>query len=345
MCGFFIYNKYGIIGFQSPATPIMEGIIDFHNDIFFFLILVVSFLIWMFTYILTNYFIIPTYFFDVVSNERNRSFFKIFFEKYVLKNVFLKSFFLGNAAIHTSDQIFSLVKDKSTDKFSEILETREVEYSTKLELIWTIIPSFILVSIAVPSFSLLYQMEEIVSTRLTVKVIGYQWFWTYEYTYPHMDYLLLDYFTDAYGYNLKVFKNQEVKVFDSVMLPETELSVGYHRLLEVDHQLVLPINEPIRVLVTAADVLHSWAIPSLGIKIDAVPGRLSQVFLFIKREGVFYGQCSELCGVNHGFMPIVIKAVSYFDFSNYNTKVESFWWSDNLDFSYWVDTRENLELS
>jgi cytochrome c oxidase subunit 2 len=329
-----IFNKFGIIGFQSPASPIMEAIIDFHNDIFFFLILVLTFVLWMFSYILYNYYVIPTYYYEdlnLIGLKNNNFLFNslnlLFFKSELNK----KLLFFKNNNIENTSQLISYLHLKSFSKYPEILKTREIEYSTNLELVWTIIPSFILVSIAIPSFYLLYQMEEIVTTRLTIKVVGYQWFWTYEYVYPHEDSLYVDYFTDSYGYNLRVFKNDDVKLFDSVMLPESELSTGYHRLLEVDHQLVLPVGEDIRILVTAADVLHSWAVPSLGVKIDAVPGRLSQVFLFLQRQGVFYGQCSELCGVNHGFMPIVIKAVNVFEFARYTTNVEEFWWSDFFD--------------
>ena len=122
--------------------------------------------------------------------------------------------------------------------------------------------------------------------------MGHQWYWSYEYS---------DYTTVEGGESLN---------FDSYMIPDDDLTLGSFRLLEVDNRIVLPVNTHIRVLVTAADVLHSWAIPSLGVKVDACPGRLNQVSLFMKREGVFYGQCSEICGVNHGFMPIVVQGVS-----------------------------------
>jgi heme/copper-type cytochrome/quinol oxidase subunit 2 len=136
---------------------------------------------------------------------------------------------------------------------------------------------------------------------LTLKVIGSQWFWSYEYS---------DFSTSDWGDSLG---------FDSYMVSTDDLVKGSFRLLEVDNRVLLPINTHIRVLVTATDVLHSWAIPSFGIKVDACPGRLSQAFIFIKREGVYYGQCSEICGVNHGFMPIVIKGVSVDSFTNWIT--------------------------
>jgi cytochrome c oxidase subunit 2 len=158
-------------------------------------------------------------------------------------------------------------------------------HSASLEIFWTIIPTLILILIAIPSFSLLYSMDEIRDPEVTIKVIGHQWYWSYEY---------------FYGATFSL---------DSYMLHESELKKGALRLLFVDNPLILPINTEIRLLITSSDVLHSWAVPSFGIKIDAVPGRLNQVSLFIKREGRFYGQCSELCGVNHAFMPISVWAV------------------------------------
>ena len=142
-----------------------------------------------------------------------------------------------------------------------------------------------------PSFVLLYMMDEIIDPSVTVKTIGHQWYWSYEYS---------DYFNE----------DDESINFDSYMVPEDELSIGEFRLLEADNRLYFPINSNIRLLCTSADVLHSFAIPSLGVKMDCVPGRLNQTGFMLKRTGVFYGQCSELCGVNHGFMPIVGEGVS-----------------------------------
>jgi len=167
----------------------------------------------------------------------------------------------------------------------------KVVHASTLEIVWTILPSVVLVFIALPSFTLLYSLEETADPAITLKAIGRQWYWTYEYT---------DY-ENAAG---------EPVAFDSYMIPQDELEPGQMRLLETDNHVVLPVNTHIRVLVTGADVIHNWAIPSLAMKIDCVPGKLNQVSLFINREGTFYGQCSELCGVNHGFMPIVVEAVS-----------------------------------
>jgi cytochrome c oxidase subunit 2 len=152
-------------------------------------------------------------------------------------------------------------------------------------------PSLILVFIAIPSFALLYSLDEVIDPAVTIKTIGHQWYWSYEYS----DYNQSD--------------DQTIN-FDSYMIPDDDLEVGQLRLLEVDNRVVVPVNTHIRMIITAADVLHSWAVPSLGVKCDAIPGRLNQVPIFIKREGIFYGQCSELCGTNHAFMPIVVEAVS-----------------------------------
>lgn len=171
-----------------------------------------------------------------------------------------------------------------------------VVHGTVIEIVWTIIPALILMVIAVPSFALLYSVDEVVDPALTLKVVGHQWYWSYEYS----------------DYNME--EDSDGIAFDSYMLPEDELNKGDLRLLEVDNRLVLPVDTHIRVVVTAADVLHCWTVPSFGLKIDACPGRLNQASLFVQREGVFYGQCSEICGVNHGFMPISVEVVSMKDY-------------------------------
>nr|YP_010869745.1 cytochrome c oxidase subunit II [Cuniculus paca]WGU49254.1 cytochrome c oxidase subunit II [Cuniculus paca] len=155
----------------------------------------------------------------------------------------------------------------------------------EIETIWTILPAIILILIALPSLRILYMMDEINSPSLTVKTMGHQWYWSYEYT----DYDELS--------------------FDSYMIPTSDLKPGELRLLEVDNRLVLPTETPVRMLVSSEDVLHSWAVPSLGLKTDAIPGRLNQTTLMSSRPGLFYGQCSEICGSNHSFMPIVLEIV------------------------------------
>nr|YP_009256003.1 cytochrome c oxidase subunit II [Morone americana]ANF05087.1 cytochrome c oxidase subunit II [Morone americana]QPF96646.1 cytochrome c oxidase subunit II [Morone americana]QPF96711.1 cytochrome c oxidase subunit II [Morone americana]BBU25790.1 cytochrome c oxidase subunit 2 [Morone americana] len=173
--------------------------------------------------------------------------------------------------------IVAMVSTKLTNKF--LLDSQEIE------IIWTVLPAVILILIALPSLRILYLMDEINDPHLTIKAVGHQWYWSYEYT---------DY---------------EDLGFDSYMVPTQDLTPGQFRLLEADHRMVVPVESPLRVLVTAEDVLHSWAIPALGVKMDAVPGRLNQTAFISSRAGVFYGQCSEICGANHSFMPIVIEAV------------------------------------
>nr|YP_010981245.1 cytochrome c oxidase subunit II [Pselliophora bifascipennis]WOE90375.1 cytochrome c oxidase subunit II [Pselliophora bifascipennis] len=162
-----------------------------------------------------------------------------------------------------------------------------------IEIIWTILPAIILVFIAMPSLRLLYLMDEIYNPSITLKTIGHQWYWSYEYS---------------------DFNNLE---FDSYMIPTTDLKPEEFRLLDVDNRIILPLNTQVRVLVSAADVLHSWTVPALGVKIDATPGRLNQTSFLINRPGLFYGQCSEICGANHSFMPIVIESVPMNYFINW----------------------------
>nr|YP_010384306.1 cytochrome c oxidase subunit II [Hemisquilla californiensis]UGW52186.1 cytochrome c oxidase subunit II [Hemisquilla californiensis] len=162
-----------------------------------------------------------------------------------------------------------------------------------IEIIWTMLPAVILLFIAFPSLRLLYLLDEVNDPAITLKTIGHQWYWSYEYS---------DF--------------QQIE-FDSYMVPSNELPNSGFRLLEVDNRAVLPMNTQIRVLITAADVIHSWTVPSLGVKADAIPGRLNQVSFLMNRPGLFYGQCSEICGANHSFMPIVVESVSVDAFLNW----------------------------
>jgi cytochrome c oxidase subunit 2 len=168
-------------------------------------------------------------------------------------------------------------------------------HSNIIEIVWTSIPALILLSLASPSFSLLYSLDEISNPELTLKILGHQWYWSYETS------------------DFKSCSNGQVLKYSSYMLTNAFLkenhSTGFFRNLETNKRVILPTNTHLRLLVTAVDVLHSWTIPSFGVKVDACPGRLNQANLFIKRFGVFFGQCSEICGVNHGFMPIVLLAV------------------------------------
>lgn len=180
-----------------------------------------------------------------------------------------------------------------------------LSHGTVLEIIWTLTPALILVTIAFPSFKLLYLMDEIIDPSITIKAIGHQWYWSYEYS-------------DYTGVG------EDSLAFDSYMVPTEDLEMGQLRLLEVDNRIVLPINTHVRVIITAADVLHSWAVPSLGVKADAVPGRLNATSFLIKRPGVYYGQCSEICGTSHYGMPIVVEGVSLDDYVSWvETQLEN----------------------
>nr|ARO74702.1 cytochrome c oxidase subunit 2 [Aneura pinguis]ASN73989.1 cytochrome c oxidase subunit 2 [Aneura pinguis]QIA59466.1 cytochrome c oxidase subunit 2 [Aneura pinguis]WHW95806.1 cytochrome c oxidase subunit 2 [Aneura pinguis]WHW95848.1 cytochrome c oxidase subunit 2 [Aneura pinguis] len=232
------------LGFQDPATPMMQGIIDLHHDIFFFLIVISIFVLWMLVRALWHF-----------HYERNPI-------------------------------------------------PERIVHGTTIEIIRTIFPSIIPMFIAIPPFAPLYSMDEVVDPAITIKAIGHQWYRTYEYS----------------DYNSS---DEQSLTFDSYMIPEDDLELGQLRLLEVDNRMVVPAKTHLRMIITSADVLHSWAVPSLGVKCDAVPGRSNQTSIFIKREGVYYGQCSELCGTNHAFMPIVVEAVPLDDYVS--------WVSNKLD--------------
>nr|YP_010130616.1 cytochrome c oxidase subunit II [Cercopithecus neglectus]AFA45581.1 cytochrome c oxidase subunit II [Cercopithecus neglectus]AFA45594.1 cytochrome c oxidase subunit II [Cercopithecus neglectus]QPZ51712.1 cytochrome c oxidase subunit II [Cercopithecus neglectus] len=185
--------------------------------------------------------------------------------------------------------IISLISFLVLYALSSMLTTKltntNITDAQEMETIWTILPAIILTLIALPSLRILYLTDEINNPSFTIKSIGHQWYWTYEYT----DYGGL--------------------IFNSYMLPPLFLNPGDLRLLEVDNRVVLPIEAPVRMMITSQDVLHSWTIPTLGLKTDAVPGRLNQTTFTAMRPGVYYGQCSEICGANHSFMPIVAELI------------------------------------
>lgn len=220
------------IYFQDSAAPQMEGLVELHDSIMFYLIVILFGVGWILTSVIVNY-----------------------------------------------------ASDKSP------ISHKYLNHGTLIELIWTITPALILILIAFPSFKLLYLMDEVSDPAMTVMAEGHQWYWSYQYS----DFLNND--------------NENIE-FDSYMVGEDDLENGSLRMLEVDNRLVLPELTHIRIIVTAADVIHSLAVPSLGIKCDAYPGRLNQISVLINREGVFYGQCSEICGILHSSMPIVVESVS-----------------------------------
>nr|YP_010535547.1 cytochrome c oxidase subunit II [Ornithodoros furcosus]UYB78316.1 cytochrome c oxidase subunit II [Ornithodoros furcosus]UYB78329.1 cytochrome c oxidase subunit II [Ornithodoros furcosus] len=186
--------------------------------------------------------------------------------------------------IITLYMIMNIVYNSYSSRF--LMEGQEIE------TLWTIIPAIILVYIALPSLRLLYLMEESFYPSISMKVIGHQWYWSYEYP----------------DFNIE---------FDSFMIPMSEMSPATFRLLDTDNRIILPFNSNMRLLVTSADVIHSWTIPSLGIKMDAVPGRLNQISSLANRPGIYFGQCSEICGANHSFMPVSMEITSLTNFFNW----------------------------
>jgi cytochrome c oxidase subunit II len=165
-------------------------------------------------------------------------------------------------------------------------------HNVAIEVLWTLIPCLILIVIAVPSFKILYSQDTIPKADVTIKAVGYQWYWGYEYP-------------------------DENIIFDSYMIETKDLKEGQPRLLAVDNEVIVPVNKVVKVLITANDVLHAWALPSFGVKRDAVPGRINETWFKADKEGTYYGQCSELCGIKHAFMPITVKVVSNEDYQEW----------------------------
>jgi len=231
------------LGFQDSAAPGFTGIVELHNTIIFYLIIICIAVFWV---------------------------------------------------------LFSMIIYYNYEKAPFVY--KYMNHGTILETVWTILPALLLVAIAFPSFRLLYLMDEVISPTITIKIVGNQWYWSVEYS---------DYTID----------NEDSIDFDAYLIPESDLELGQFRLLDCDNRITVPVNCHVRIIVTASDVLHSFAVPSLGIKIDACPGRLNQASFIAERIGTFYGQCSEICGVWHGFMPIAVDSVSV---PNYLAFLDSF---------------------
>ena len=176
-------------------------------------------------------------------------------------------------------------------------EASTTSHNTFIEVIWTLVPCLILIVLAVPSFKVLYSQDEIPRADVTIKAIGYQWYWGYEYP-------------------------DENIIFDSYMVEEKDLKEGQPRLLSVDNEVYVPVNKVVKVMITANDVLHAWALPSFGVKRDAVPGRINETWFKADRVGTFYGQCSELCGIKHAFMPITVNVVSQEEYNQWLEKAK-----------------------
>jgi cytochrome c oxidase subunit 2 len=166
-------------------------------------------------------------------------------------------------------------------------------HNTAVEILWTVIPVIILVIVAIPSFKLLYFQDRATNPEMTLKVTGRQWYWSYEYT------------------------DQNGLTFDSYMIPESDIKPGQKRLLEVDNRIVLPVDTDVRILVAGSDVMHSWMVSALGVQIYAVPGRVNETWVRITKPGVYYGQCNQICGINHAYMPIAVEAVSKQDYERW----------------------------
>lgn len=248
------FKDYQIF-FQDPATPVMEGIINFHHDLLSIQIFI--------------------------------GFFVLSFLIRILYCCKVATSYSRGSQINVNHSVSSIYN----------LPERGPVHHTSLEVFWTIVPALILIYIAIPSFALLYSMDELTFPQFTFKIVGNQWYWVYEKTinYSH----------------LKIY------LFESRLhLDESRaLAKGwpYEYLLSTDTTLNIPAKLPLRFLMTSNDVLHSWTVPSFGVKLDACPGRLNQTGLYLRRFGLFYGQCSEICGVNHAFMPITIRVVYPYD--------------------------------
>nr|ALO76707.1 cytochrome c oxidase subunit 2 [Popillia sp. POP01] len=207
--------------------------------------------------------------------------------------------FFHNHALLILFMITVLVGYLMSTLFFNQLNHRFLLDGQTIEIIWTILPAITLIFIALPSLRLLYLLDEINNPLVTVKTIGHQWYWSYEYS---------------------DFMNFE---FDSYMIPSTEMTLQNFRLLDVDNRVILPFNSQIRMMVTAADVIHSWTIPAFSVKIDATPGRLNQISFLMNRTGLFYGQCSEICGANHSFMPITVESIAPSYFTKWISKMSN----------------------
>jgi len=249
--------KQSQYGFQNPMTIFAELIFDLHNIV----MIILAFLVGLVGALLYEILItLPAY-----SSPS------------ILPNVL-------------NDKNNSIINRQFLLNIAEANILRRINSGPVIEFIWTTFPCILLLFISIPSFSLMYYMDEVEAPSSTIKVIGNQWYWTYDVAFPYAEHCLP--FT--------------IVTYDSYLIDYVDLNIGQYRLLQVDAPLVIPSRTDIRFLVTASDVLHSFAVPSFGIKIDAVPGRLNQVFVFAKREGVAFGQCSELCGVDHYAMPIMV---------------------------------------
>lgn len=317
---------YRQFGFQDSATSLMEGIVELHAFVCFFLILISILVVWLLIQIIENYVLLPNSFtkvkpVDQFSNINLPMVFRMIalsitawpgldyrwnFENYDRESVLWNRILTLYIAIKSYQiyfyKMFFLVKYQYLNKRFKFVKDKDLEF------LWTSVPCLILIIIALPSFYYLYISEENLDTLLSVKAVGYQWYWTYDYVqlFP----VWFNNFVEDTNLDIDDY------IIESFMEPTEYLNVesGISRLLECDNYLLLPTNVHLKIIISSIDVLHSFAVPALGLKVDAVPGRLNQLDVFIHRSGVFYGQCSEICGIGHGFMPICLYAISYLNF-------------------------------
>jgi heme/copper-type cytochrome/quinol oxidase subunit 2 len=311
-----VYNNWEYeLGFIDPSSSFAESLIRLYNFVWVLLVLIVSLVIVLMARIMYLF----GWYLDLEENIFTGALLEF------INLVSLTFIFIVNDN-NLLKQVINKINNNLKFNFwytnyakKEFLLISDLSEYKKLEFIWCAMPTTALILIAAPSFSLIFSLDSSVDPELNINVTGKQWYWVYSFdNVVKMD---SSFFTNEqldevnqFIENNKFLNNVDLVSmkfkFDSVMISEDDLVKGTHRLLEVDNRLVIPVGIPIRFLITSTDVLHSWSVPSLGLKVDAVPGRLNQFIVELKKPGIFYGQCSELCGPMHGFMPIVIQAVS-----------------------------------
>lgn len=338
----FVFRMYSVlsfgVSFYDPSSAFAEHLIHLYNIVLIILIFVVFFILVLLIRIIYLF----NWKFIYFSSDLYSSFITItleyilalslYFDDKITANSVLKRLNLLETTLFGLNTVgLNLWYNKDDRAFLSIADISEYRI---LEIVWCLLPIGSLLMISTPTFSLIFSLDACVDPAYTIKIIGRQWYWTYSVD------ALIDNFTETKDISAKELMESQISYvsvqdynkynlytsrtalpvsfeFDSNLVGDDDLLIGTHRLLEVDNRLFLPVGVPIRLLITSSDVLHSWAVPNLGIKVDAVPGRLNQFIVEIKRPGVFYGQCSELCGPFHGFMPIVVQAVSLDKFEDW----------------------------
>ena len=352
LSAFILYKMYYVLSFNvsffDPSSIFAENVIHLYNIVWIVLIFVIILILvlliriiylfsWNFSYFSSNlYSTLITITLEYILALG------LYFEDEETVIKALNRLHLIDINILGLNTIgLNLWYNKNIYQYLSISDIAEYRY---LEVMWCLLPIGSLLLISIPTFSLIFSLDSCIDPTYTIKVIGRQWYWTYDIDVvidnnilgtASRDLVQLEFtddlekgkYKDVVVYKVKDYNDSGLHLselarpvsleFDSNLIAEDDLVKGTHRLLEVDNRLFLPVGVPVRILITSSDVLHSWAVPSLGIKVDAVPGRLNQFVVEIKRPGVFYGQCSELCGPFHGFMPIVVQAVSLEKFEHW----------------------------